>query len=95
MRCWRQYTGGIEVVRAEYRNLRYCTLPVGYVVFTLPNRGISPGEEYEFMWVCGCEALLAQAVQQRIRMVYLIQQRLHLGGTVLGRLHHRKTSQIL
>ena len=28
-------------------------------------------------------------------MVHLIQQRLHLGGTVPGRLHHRKTSQIL
>ena len=51
------------MVRAAYRNIRYCTLPVGYVVFALPNGGICPGEEYEFMWVCGCEALLAQAVQ--------------------------------
>lgn len=50
------------MVRAAYRNIRYCTLPVGYVVFTLPIGGIRPGEEYEFMWVCGCEVLLAQAV---------------------------------
>ena len=43
--------GGAGMVRAAYRNIRYCTLPVGYVVFTLPNGGLRPGEEYEFMWV--------------------------------------------
>ena len=90
-----QCRGDTGVVRTDCREL--CTAPYLWVMwFSFFRMGVfAPGKNVSLCGFRGGEVLLAQAVQQLIRMVHLIQQRLHLGGTVPGRLHHRKTSQIL